>query len=42
MNCRYIWNIVELEKLLIQQMIRRSMFKVRYVLVRGRYDHVLS
>ena len=38
----YIWNIVELEKLLIRQKMRRSIFKLNYVLVRGRYDHVLS
>jgi hypothetical protein len=38
----YIWNIAGLEKLLIRQKMRWSIFKVNYVLVRGRYDHVLS
>jgi hypothetical protein len=38
----YIWNIAELEKLLIRRKMRWSIFKVNYVLVGGRYGHVLS
>jgi hypothetical protein len=38
----YIWNIAELEKLLIRRKMRWSILKVNYVLVKGRYGHVLS